>query len=141
MTAIEKETTMMCSKDFERCVQCMDCRGVERNAPSQQESTITRKKMVAAHVALIAAILMAPTHEALARVGGGFGGGHGGSFGGGLHGGAGLGRGFRADDLRAGGNRELEFGGRGFAHRAQVGDPYWSPCDYSSTYGTNGCGG
>jgi hypothetical protein len=43
--------------------------------------------------------------------------------------------------LRAGGNRELEFGGRGFAHRTQVGDPYWSPCDYSSTYGTNGCGG
>jgi hypothetical protein len=80
MTAIEKETTMMCSKDFERCVQCMDCRGVERNAPSQQESTITRKKMVAAHVALIAVILMAPTHEALARGGGGFGGGHGGSL-------------------------------------------------------------
>ena len=58
---------MMCSKDFERDVQCMDRRGVERNAPSQQESTITRKKMIAAHVALIAAILMAPTHEALAR--------------------------------------------------------------------------
>jgi hypothetical protein len=47
MTAIEKEMTMMCSKDFERCIQCMDCRGVERDAPSRQESNVTRKKMVA----------------------------------------------------------------------------------------------
>ena len=138
---------MMCSKDFERCVQCMDRRGVERNAPLQQESTIRRKKVVVAHVALIALVLMAPTHEALAR---GFGGGQGGDAGGGLHGGAVMGRGFRADDLRAAGNDKLEFGdrglshlarGRGFDHQGQVGDPYWTPCDYSFSYGTDGCGG
>ena len=78
MTPTEKEMTMMCSKDFERDVQCMDRRGVERNAALQQESNVMRKKMVAAHVALIAVVLMVPTHDALAR---GFGGGQGGGAG------------------------------------------------------------
>jgi hypothetical protein len=147
MTPTEKEMTMMCSKDFERDVQCMDRRGVERNAALQQESNVMRKKMVAAHVALIAVVLMVPTHDALAR---GFGGGQGGGAGGGFHDGAALESGFRADDLRSGGNSKLEFGarelshlarGRGFDHRGQVGDPYWTPCDYSFSDGTDGCGG
>ena len=135
------------SRGFENGAQEMGHRGVERNAPLQQERNVTRKKMLTALLVLIAGALMLPSHEALARGGGGFGGGHGGGSTGGLHGGA-LGRGFHGDDFGGGGNREVEFGGRGlshlargrgFDHRGQVGDPYWTPCNYYS-YGDDSCG-
>jgi hypothetical protein len=140
---------MMYSRRFENGAQDMDRRGVEHNAPLQQERNVTRKKMVTALVVLIAGALMLPTHEALARGGGGFGGDQGGGSGGGLHGRASA-RGFHGDDFGGSGNREVEFGGRGlshltrgrrFDHRGQVGDPYWTPCNYSSSYGTDSCGG
>jgi hypothetical protein len=55
--------------------------------------------------------------------------------------------GFHGDDFGGGGNREVEFRGRGlrslargrgFDHRGEVGDPYWTPCNYDS-YGTDSC--
>jgi hypothetical protein len=106
-----------------------------------------RKKLAIAIVVLLAGALTLPNHEALARGGGGFGGGHGGGFNGaGSHDGA-LRRGFHGGDLGGGGNRQGGFssrgsshlaGGRVFDHRGQVGDPYWTPCNYDS-YGTDSC--
>ena len=60
------------------------------------------KKLAIAVVALVAGALMLPSHEALARGGGGFGGGHGGGFGGvGFHGRA-LGGGFHGSGFGGG---------------------------------------
>lgn len=125
-----------------------DRRGVERDSPLQQKRNVMRKKWAIAVVALLAGALMLPNHEALARGDGGFGGGHEGSLGGGGFHGRALGRGFHGGDFGGGGNRERGFGGRGlshiagdrgFDHRGQVGDPYWTPCNYYS-YGDDSCG-
>ena len=94
-----------------------------------------------ASVALLAGTLMLSNHEALARGGGG----HEGSFGGvGFHGSAfGGGFGFGGGHNRIGGFGARGFshlaGGREFDHRGQVGDPYWTPCNYYS-YGEDSCG-
>jgi hypothetical protein len=99
------------------------------------------KKLAIAVVALVTGALMLPSHEALARGGVGFGGGRGAGFGGiGFHrralGGSFHGSGFAVDANRGGG-----FGGHHFVvGPGEVGDPYWSPCNYDS-YGTNSCGG
>jgi hypothetical protein len=122
----------------------LDCRGVETTHHCNRKG----KKLASAVVALLAGALMLPNHEALARGDGGFGGGHEGSFGGGGFHGRALGRGFHGGDFGGGGNREGGFRGRGlshmagdrkFDHRGQVGDPYWTPCNYYS-YGDDSCG-
>jgi uncharacterized membrane protein len=126
------------TRDWEKGGPKLDCRGVEMTHHYNRKG-----KLAIAVVTLLA--LMLPNHEALARGDGGFGGGHEGSFGaGGSHGSAfGGGFGFRGGDNRLGG-----FGGRGFSHlavgrefdhRGQVGDPYWTPCNYYS-YADDSCG-
>ena len=132
------------SRDCENGEPKLDRRGVERDSPLQQERNVMTKKLAIAAVALVTCALMLPTHEALAHGGGGFGGGQGESFdGGGSHTPT-LERGFHGSGFAVGGNRGGGFGGRGFSHfvvgPGQVGDPYWSPCNYNS-YGTDSCGG
>jgi len=122
----------------------LDRGGVKRDSPLQQERNVMAKKLAIAVVALVTATLMLPNQEALARSGGGFAGGHGDGFGGiGFHGRA-LEGGFHDSGFAVGGNRGRGFGGRGFSHfvvgPGEVGDPYWSLCNYDS-YGTDGCGG
>jgi hypothetical protein len=100
-----------------------------------------RNKILAVTGALLAAVLMAPNHEALARGGGHGGGGfHGGGFGGGFHAGA-FGGGFRGGGFRggelhqfAGGFHRGHFGrerfGRGFGLDGYYGSyPYNYGCD------------
>jgi len=132
------------SRDWERGGPKLDCRGVETTHHCNRKD----KKLTIAVVALLTGALMLPNHEALARGDGGFGGGHEGSLGGGGFHGRALGRGFHGGDFGGGGNRERGFGGlglghiagsRGFDHRGQVGDPYWTPCNYYS-YGDDSCG-
>jgi hypothetical protein len=117
---------MMNSRHWENGGPEMDHRGIERNSPLQQERNVVRKKLVIAVVALVAGSLMLLDHEALAHADGG--GGHGGRSGGG---------GFHGHALRG---RALSHiaGGRRFDQRDQVGDPYWTPCNYDS-YGTDSC--
>ncbi len=114
---------MMNSSDWENGRLEMDCRGVETIHHCNRKG-----RLAIAVVALLAGALMLSNHEALARGDGGFGGGHEGSFGG-------------------GNNRIGGFGGRGFSHlaggrefdhRGQVGDPYWTLCNYYS-YGEDSC--
>ncbi len=120
------------SRDLENGEPEMDGSGVERNSPLQQERNVTRKKSAIAVVVLLAGALMLPNHEALARGGDGrgFGGGgaHGGASGGGFHGGGFAGRGFNHFAVA-----------RGFDHRGQVVDPYWTPCNYDGSYGDDSC--
>jgi len=99
-------------------------------------------------VALLAGALMLPNHERWLVVTAGLQAATRGSLGGGGFHGRALGRGFHGGDFGGGGNRERGFGGRGlshiagsrgFDHRGQVGDPYWTPCNYYS-YGDDSCG-
>jgi hypothetical protein len=128
---------MMNSSDWEEGGPETDCRGVEMTQHCH------RKGLLAiASVALLAGTLMLSNHEALARGDGGFGGGHEGSFGGvGFHGSA-FGGGFGGGHNRIGGFGARGFshlaGGHEFDHRGQVGDPYWTPCNYYS-YGVDSC--
>jgi len=90
---------------------------------------------------LVTGALMLPSHEALAHGGGGLGGGQGeGFYGGGSHGRT-LEDDFHGSGFGVGANRGGGFGGHHFVvGPGEVGDPYWSPCNYDS-YGTNSCGG
>lgn len=111
-----------------------------------------RNKLAVAVAALLAAVLMLPNHEALARGGGGHGGGgfHGGGFGGGFHAGA-FGGGFRGGSFRGGGFHQFDssfhrghFGrgdrfGRGFGSYGFYGGyPYGYVCDLYG-YGYEDC--
>jgi hypothetical protein len=92
--------------------------GVENcDASLWQEKAM--KASAIAMIALLAGGLIAPSHDVLARGGGGFGGGgggfHGGGFGGGFHG-RGFGGGFRGGGF--GGLRGGAFRGIGFYHFA-----------------------
>ena len=127
------------SRDWENGEPKLDRRGVERDSRLQQE---TWKKLAIAVIALVTGALMLPNQEALAHGGGGgLGGGHGAGFGGsGFHSRA-LEDGFHGSGFAVGGNRGGGFGGHHFViGPGEVGDPYWSPCNYDS-YGADSCGG
>jgi hypothetical protein len=129
------------SRDWENGEPKLDRRGVERDSPLQQERNVMPKKLAIAVVALVTGALMLPSHEALARGGVGLAGGHGAGFGGiGFHGRA-LGGSFHGSGFAVDANRGGGFGGHHFVvGPGEVGDPYWSPCNYDS-YGTDSCGG
>jgi hypothetical protein len=129
------------SRDWKNGEPNPDRKGVERSAPLQQERNFMTRKLA---IGVLALVLMLSSHEALAHGGGGFGGGQGQSFYGGRSYGRTLERGFHGSGFGVGGNRGVGLGGRGFSHSlvspGQVGDPYWSPCNYDS-YGPDSCGG
>jgi hypothetical protein len=127
------------SRDWEKAGPKLDYRGVETTHHCNRKG-----KSAIAVVALLTGALMLPNHEALARGDGALGGGHEGSFGGGGFHGSTFGGGFGSGE---GHNRIGGFGGSGFSHlaggrefdhRGQVGDPYWTPCNYYS-YGDDSC--
>lgn len=131
-------------RDWENGEPKLDRRGVERDSTLQQERNVITKKLAIAVVALVTGALMLPGHEALANGGSGFGGGQSeGLNGGGSHGRT-FERGFHGSGFGVGSDRGGGFGDRGFNRfvvgPGDVGDPYWSACNYDS-YGTDGCGG